>query len=192
MILFLSCNSPKIKDGKIVHPQKETITYEIAKNIANKLEKNFPNSTMMLELREAKLYSLGDYYILQTVFCGPSGRASDYIHCRLFDKTYSKICKFYSLSDNMQNVWMYKDTIFIDLIDFVDDDYYDGVYFEDNIDTFYFSLSHTKLSTETFSYDTISIEKIFLGWEDVCVFSQNQIESINSGNNDKYTLKHEK
>ena len=188
MILFLSCKSAKTNDGKIVHPQKETITYEIAKNIANKLEKNFPNSTMMLDLRKAKLYSLGDYYILQTVFCGPSGRASDYFHCWLFDKTYSKICKVYSLSDNMQNVWMYKDTIFIDLIDFVDDDYYDGVYFEDDIDTFYFSLNHIKLSTATFSYDTISIENVFLTFKDV----YNYNVPVNVDSNDKYTLQYEK
>ena len=188
MILFLSCNSAKTNDGKIVHPQKETITYETAKNIANKLEKNFPNSTMMLELREAKLYSLGDYYILQTVFCGGSGRASGYFHYRLFDKTYSKICKVYSLSDNMQNVWMYKDTIFIDLIDFVDDDYYDGVYFEDDIDTFNFSLNHIKLSTATFSYDTISIENVFLTFKD----AYNYNVPVNVDSNDKYTLQYEK
>ena len=185
MILFLSCNSAKINDGKIVYPQKETITYEIAKNIANKLEKNFPNSTLMLELREAKLFSLGDCYILQTVFCGGSGRASNYEHYLLFDKNYSKIFDFHSLSDNIQNVWMVNDTIFIDLLDYFIDDYYDGVYFEDDIDTFNFSLNHTKLSTATFSYDTISIEKIFLERKDVSVFSKNHIESINSGNNDK-------
>ena len=77
MILFLSCNSAKTNDGKIVYPQKEAITYEIAKNIANKLEKNFPNSTHLLEMREAKLYSLGDCYILQATLL-PSGFASNF------------------------------------------------------------------------------------------------------------------
>lgn len=178
MILFLSCNSAKINDGKIVHPQKETITYETAKNIANKLEKNFPNSTMMLELRKAKLYSLGDYYILQTVFCGGSGRASGYEHYLLFDRTYSKIFDFHSLSDNIQNVWMVNDTIFIDLLDYNIDDYYDGVYFEDDVDTFNFSLNHTKLSTATFSYDTISIEKVFLTFKDV--YNYNVPVNLNS------------
>jgi hypothetical protein len=171
MILFLSCNSAKINDGKIVHPQKETITYETAKNIANKLEKNFPNSTMMLELRKAKLYSLGDYYILQTIFCGPSGRASNYEHYLLFDKNYSKIFDFHSLSDNIQNVWMVNDTIFIDLLDYNIDDYYDGVYFEDDVDTFNFSLNHTKLSTATFSYDTIKIDTVHLRDIDVYNFA---------------------
>lgn len=167
MIFFSSCNSEKKNDGEIVYPQKETITYESVINIADKLEKNFPNSTFMLELREAKLYSLGDYYILQTVFCGPSGRASNYFHYLLFDKTYSKICRFHSLSDNMQNVWMANDTVFIDLLDYNIDDYYDGVYFENGIDTFYFSLNHTKLSTATFSHDTIFIERVFLTFKDV-------------------------
>ena len=188
MILFCSCNSPKINDGKIVHPQKETITYETAKNIANKLEKNFPNSTMMLELRKAKLYSLGDYYILQTVFCGGSGRASDYEHYLLFDRTYSKIFDFHSLSDNIQNVCMVNDTIFIDLLDYNIDDYYDGVYFEDDVDTFNFSLNHTKLSTATFSYDTISIENVFLTFKDV----YNYNVPVNVDSNDKYTLQYEK
>ena len=178
MILFLSCNSAKINDGKIVYPQKETITYKSVINIADKLEKNFPNSTFMLELREAKLYSLGDYYILQTIFCGPSGRASNYEHYLLFDKNYSKIFDFHSLSDNIQNVWMVNDTIFIDLLDYNIDDYYDGVYFEDDVDTFNFSLNHTKLSTATFSYDTISIEKVFLTFKDA--YNYNVPVNLNS------------
>ena len=170
MILFLSCNSAKINDGKIVHPQKETITYEIAKNIANKLEKNFPNSTHLLEMREAKLYSLGDCYILQATLL-PSGFASNFYHFLLFDKNYSKIFRFYTYSNEMRNIWMVNDTIFIDKLDYIEDDFFDGVYWEDDIDTFYYSLIHTKLSTATFSYDTISIEKVFLRREDAETFT---------------------
>ena len=58
------------------------------------------------------------------------------------------------------------------------DDYYDGVYFEDDVDTFNFSLNHTKLSTATFSYDTISIENVFLTFKDV--YNYNVPVNLNS------------
>ena len=117
-----------------------------------------------------KVYSLNNYYILSSILCGPSGRASNYHHYLLTNSDCSKQVHFMSLSSSINNIWLTGDTVFADILDFIDDEYDNEMYFR--CESCDYVLYHIRVPTSNFSLDTISEEKISLKWEDLKCFSK--------------------
>ena len=98
----------------------------------------------IIDIREMKLYVLKDYYIAKSVLCGPTGRGSN-------------------------NIGLIGDTLFVDMLDFIDDAYYNGEYFQ--FDSCDFVCIHTKQLLSSFKLDTVSIDTVICDWGDVSEYS---------------------
>ena len=166
VLFFFSCTPVKngTRDEKL-YPKEIEINPEMGK----KLENYDPDFFCYMDTEEMKLYSLGDYLIFQSVLTGPTGRGSNYYYQLLVNKDFSKDMFFMSLSGEIRNVWLSKDTLFINLLDFDDEAYYNGEYFlYDSCD---FVLTRTKKSTSSFSLDTIDTKKIRIMWKDAVTYT---------------------
>ena len=158
--LCISCFSLK-NDGQIKYPTEIKKTMKIVK----KIENIAPEYYRVMDIHRMKVYSVGDYYLVQSILCGPSGRASNYHHYLLTDKTYSKQIGFMSLSPAINNIWIDGDTMFVDLLDFIDEAYYNDEYA--NCDKCNFVLRHKKLITPSFVLDSITEERVILCWKEL-------------------------
>lgn len=163
--LCMSCFSLK-RDGPIKYPTEIKKTPDIEKKVGNVA----PEYYSIIDIYRMKVYSLGKYYFAQSILCGPSGRASNYHHYLFTDKTYSKQIVFMSLSPVINNIWIDGDTVFVDLLDFIDESYYNEEY--SNCDKCNFVLRHMKLITPSFVLDTITEEKVSLGWKELETYSR--------------------
>lgn len=163
--LCISCFSLK-NDGQIKYPTEIKKTMKIVK----KIENIAPEYYSVMDIHRMKVYSVGDYYLVQSILCGPSGRASNYHHYLLTDKTYSKQIGFMSLSPAINNIWIDGDTMFVDLLDFIDEAYYNDEYA--NCDKCNFVLRHKKLITPSFVLDSITEERVILCWKELEMYSR--------------------
>jgi hypothetical protein len=163
--LCISCFSFR-RDGQIKYPTEIKKTLKIEKNIENIA----PEYYSVIDIHRMKVYSLGDYYLVQSILFGPSGRASNYHHYLLTDKTYSRQIGFMSLSPAINNIWIDGDTMFVDLLDFVDEAYYNDEYA--NCDKCNFILRHNKLIASSFVLDIITEEEVCLGWKELEMYSR--------------------
>lgn len=163
--LCISC-FPIKRDGHTKNPTEIKGISDIAK----KIQDIDPSYYSVIDVSRMRIYSLGGYYLAQSILCGPSGRASNYYHYLLTDSSFSSHTYFMSLSSEISNIWIDGDSLFVDLLDFIDEAYYNGVYSNcDNCDYFIFNM---KLSTPSFELDTISEEKVSLGWNELITFSR--------------------
>ncbi len=163
--LCISC-SPTKRDSHVKKPTEIKGTSDIAK----KIQDIDPSYYSVIDVSRMRIYSLGDYYLAQSILCGPSGRASNYHHYLLTDSSFSKHTYFMSLSSEISNIWIDGDTVFIGLLDFIDETYYNSDY--SNCDKCDFVLFKMKLSAPSFVLDTISEEKVSLGWNELITFSR--------------------
>lgn len=163
--LCISC-SPLKKDGRVMkYPEEIKLTSDIARII----QTNVPTYSSVIDICSMKVYSLGEYYLMQSILFGPSGRASNYHHYLITDNTYSKQVYFMSLSSEINNIWIDGDTLFVDLLDFIDEAYSNNGY--TNCDKCDFVLYNMKLSASSFVLDTITKKTVGLGWEELKTFS---------------------
>lgn len=162
--LCISC-FPFKRDGQIKYPTEIKKTLKIEKSIENIA----PEYYRVMDVHRMKVYSLGDYYLVQSVLFGPSGRASNYHHYLLTDKTYSNQIGFMSLSPSINNIWIDGDALFVDLLDFIDEAYYNDEYA--NCDKCNFILRHKKLIASSFVLDNITEEEVSLGWKELEMYS---------------------
>jgi hypothetical protein len=161
-VLCVSCITSK-KKYEILYP----IEMEITPTMKNQLETLiYSEGFLGFHTRVMKLYSLGDYFILKSVLWGPQGRASDYLYIILFNKYYTRYVWFQNLVTNTETIRIVNDTLFVDLFDYNDDDYYNGVYYE--CDTCKYEVYKAILSTDSFALDTICKIDTLLALEDIC------------------------
>ncbi len=163
VLLFFSCRPERESNSGMMRPVEVEMTSEITKNVAN-------HDIGIIDIREMKLYALRDYYIAKSVLCGPTGRGSNYFYYLLYDKSFSKSMLFVSLSGDMNNIGLIGDTLFIDMLDFIDDAYYAGDYFQR--DSCAFVCIHTKQLLSSFKLDTLSIDTVSLGWGDMHTYNR--------------------
>ena len=161
VLLNISCTHLS-GDGDIkIYPVEVENTQEITKMI----EDAAPSYFNIIDIYRLKVYSLGEYYITQSILCGPSGRASNYYHYLLMDKDYSKKAYFMSLSSEINNVWIERDTLFANLLDFIDEAYDNGEY--SNCKKCKYAVCHMKLISSSFVLDVVSEEEVCLWQKDL-------------------------
>lgn len=160
MLLSMSCISTKLGSAGKIYP------YEVSETTL--LKGQLEEMSNVMDISRVKFYYLGGYYISQSILSGPSGRASNYYHYILSDTNFLKEVYFMSLSSEINNIWMERDTLFIDILDFVDELYDRGEYFSS--DTCDFNLYHLRLLVLPFSLDTSSEEKVHLVRKDLTCF----------------------
>lgn len=160
-LLFVSCFSESNNSGRRVYPEEMIIS----PNIQKEFENYDPDFFCNMNTEELKLYSLGDYYILQSVLCGPMGRGSNFFYYLLVDKNFSKDMFFMSLSNERKNFWLLRNTLFVDLWDYDEEAYWNNeYYFCDSCD---FMLIHTRQSPYAFSLDTLNKETVRTTLKDI-------------------------
>ena len=163
VLLLFSCHFERNGANELLRPEEVEMTPEITEIMANQ-------DLGIIDIREMKLYVLKDYYIAKSVLCGPTGRGSNYFYYLLYDKSFSKSMLFVSLSGEMNNIGLIGDTLFIDMLDFIDDAYYAGDYFQR--DSCAFVCIHTKQLLSSFKLDTLSIDTVSLGWGDMHTYNR--------------------
>lgn len=159
-VLFTSCFHTK-KQHDVIYPQNIEISNQTIQRVDSLM--------YCMDYSKLKLYMLGDYYIFRSILCGPLGRASNYYHFLLLNNDFSNPVYVMSLSSNTNNIWIENDSLFIDLLDFVDEEYDSGICFDG--DTSNFVLYHTCLSIPSFTIDTISENNVRLAWKDLEILS---------------------
>lgn len=165
-VLCISCSPLKRECNVIEYPTAIKEKNEIEK----KIQDVAPIYYGVMDVSGMKVYSLGDYYLTQSTLSGPSGRASNYYHYLIMDSAYSKQVYFMSLSAEINNLWIDRGTLYVDLLDFFDEAYYNDEY--SNCNKCDFVLYNMKLSKSSFVLDTIAEEKVELGLEDLMTFSR--------------------
>ncbi len=165
-VFCISCSSLKRECNVIEYPTAIKEKNEIAK----KIQDVAPIYYSVIDVSGMKVYSLGDYYLMQSTLCGPSGRASNYYHYLIMDSAYSKQVYFMSLSAKINNLWIDRGILFVDLLDFIDEAYYNDEY--SNCSKCGFVIYRMKLSKSSFVLDTITEEKVELGLEDLMTYSR--------------------
>ena len=160
-VLCVSCITSK-KNYEVLYP----IEMEITPTLRNQLKTLiYSEGFLGFNTNVMKLYSLGDYFILKSILWGPQGRASDYRYIILFNKYYTRYVWFQNLSSTIETIRIVNDTLFVDLFDYNNDDYYNGVYYE--CDTCKYEVYKAILSTDSFSLDTICKIDTLLAFEDI-------------------------
>lgn len=133
-----------------------------------KVEALNPVFYSVIDLSRMKTYSIGEYVIFQSILFGPLGRSSNYNHYLLTDKGYSKQVYFMSISSAINNIWTSNDTVFVDLLDFDEETYYNETWLDD--DSCKYILHHLFLSEPSFFLDTITREEVFLRLEETYIY----------------------
>ncbi len=142
------------------------VEIEITPTLRNQLETLIDSEGFMLfDTYIMKLYALGDYFILKSTLRGPQGRSSNYHYVILFNKYYTRYVWFQNLSSTIETIRIANDTLFIDLFDYNNDDYYKGVYYE--CDTCKYEIYKAYLSTDSFNLDTIRKTDTLLALEEI-------------------------
>lgn len=162
VLLLFSCHFERNGANELLRPEEVEMTPEITEIMANQ-------DLGIIDIREMKLYVLKDYYIAKSVLCGPTGRGSNYFYYLLYDNSFSKSMLFMSLSGEINNIGLIGDTLFVDMLDFIDDVYYNGEYFQ--FDSCDFVCIHTKQLLSSFKLDTVSIDTVICDWGDVSEYS---------------------
>ena len=160
-IILSSCVSARNYFDDIMSPTEEKISAEMTK----KLDDYDPAFFDAVDTEQMRMFSLGEYYIFQSILRGPTGLGSNFYYYLLVKKDFSKDIYFMSLSREIKNIWKKGNSLFIDLLDFCTESYFDGEY--SYCDSCVFISFHTELSTSSFSLDTISSEKQYLSWGDI-------------------------
>ena len=160
-VLCASCITSK-KSNEVMYP----VEIEITPTLRNQLETLIDSEGFMLfDTYIMKLYALGDYFILKSTLRGPQGRSSNYHYVILFNKYYTRYVWFQNLSSTIETIRIANDTLFIDLFDYNNDDYYKGVYYE--CDTCKYEIYKAYLSTDSFNLDTIRKTDTLLALEEI-------------------------
>ena len=160
-VLCVSCITSK-KSNEVMYP----VEIEITPTLRNQLETLIDSEGFMLfDTYIMKLYALGDYFILKSTLRGPQGRSSNYHYVILFNKYYTRYVWFQNLSSTIETIRIANDTLFIDLFDYNNDDYYKGVYYE--CDTCKYEIYKAYLSTDSFNLDTIRKTDTLLALEEI-------------------------
>lgn len=142
------------------------VEIEITPTLRNQLETLIDSEGFMLfDTYIMKLYALGDYFILKSTLRGPQGRSSNYHYVILFNKYYTRYVWFQNLSSTIETIRIANDTLFIDLFDYNNNDYYKGVYYE--CDTCKYEIYKAYLSTDSFNLDTIRKTDTLLALEEI-------------------------
>lgn len=142
------------------------VEIEITPTLRNQLETLIDSEGFMLfDTYIMKLYALGDYFILKSTLRGPQGRSSNYHYVILFNKYYTRYVWFQNLSSTIETIRIANDTLFIDLFDYNNDDYYKGVYYE--CDTCKYEIYKAYLFTDSFNLDTIRKTDTLLALEEI-------------------------
>lgn len=142
------------------------VEIEITPTLRNQLETLIDSEGFMLfDTYIMKLYALGDYFILKSTLRGPQGRSSNYHYVILFNKYYTRYVWFQNLSSTIETIRIANDTLFIDLFDYNNDDYYKGVYYE--CDICKYEIYKAYLSTDSFNLDTIRKTDTLLALEEI-------------------------
>lgn len=161
VLLIMSCISLNGNDDKKIYPVEVRKTPEITKRIEDVAQAYFN----VIDIDRMKVYSLGKYYITQSILCGPSGRASNYHHYLLMDGTCSKQIYFMSLSSEIKNIWIEGDSLFVNLLDFINEAYDNDEY--PNCDKCKYVLRHMRLLTSSFVLETVTENVVYLRWGDL-------------------------
>ena len=160
-VLCASCITSK-KSNEVMYP----VEIEITPTLRNQLETLIDSEGFMLfDTYIMKLYALGDYFILKSTLRGPQGRSSNYHYVILFNKYYTRYVWFQNLSSTIETIRIANDTLFIDLFDYNNNDYYKGVYYE--CDTCKYEIYKAYLSTDSFNLDTIRKTDTLLALEEI-------------------------
>jgi hypothetical protein len=160
-VLCISCILSK-KNNNVLYPIEIEITPTMRNKLATLL---YSEDFLGFDTNRMKLYSLGDYFILKSVLWGPQGRSSNYHYVILFNKYYTRYVWFQNLSSTIETIRIANDTLFIDLFDYNNDDYYKGVYYE--CDTCKYEVYKAILSTDSFTLDTIRKTDTLLALEEI-------------------------
>lgn len=160
-IILSSCVSARNYSDDIMSPTEEKVSAEMTK----KLDDYDPVFFDAVDTEQMRMFSLGEYYIFQSILRGPTGLGSNFYYYLLVKKDFSIDIYFMSLSREIKNIWKKGNSLFIDLLDFCTESYFDGEY--SDCDSCVFISFHTELSTSSFSLDTISSEKQYLSWGDI-------------------------
>lgn len=167
-VFWVSC--APFKHEKLKYPDE----IQKRQDIIGKIEEINPVAFNVIDTSSSRLYALGNYFILKSMLCGPSGIASHYTHYMLMTKDFSHYDYFASLSSEIHNVWMSQDTLYVNLLDFIYSKYERGVY--GICDSCDFEIIHMRLATSSFTLDTLEEEQVKLTWKDLKSYLISDIE----------------
>ena len=150
MVLLGGCRMPHGEACGKVYPTEVEVSPELRQFVQD--------SMSCYDMDKMKEYTLGDYRILRSILCGPTGMASNFQHYLLLDRGHTRRFYFMSLTDEMRNIWMEHDTLFINLLEYDSEAYDNGAYLDQ--ETCPYTLLRLRLNPSTFSIDTLETRTI--------------------------------
>ena len=148
--------------------------YIYPENTYNTQLKNFYNDTTSnetikyfsyVDTTKISKFKLNNFIILQSVLKGPSGKASNFYHYLIYDTISMKSLTFMSLSNNINNIFCYNNSVYINMVDYKEDVFDDEAYFENKESVF--NIFYTLLDLEKEELQIISKKVIKIKWEKV-------------------------
>ena len=154
----------------IFHSENSVKAYPAEVEVSPELRQFAWDSLPCYDMGKMKEYTLGDYRILRSILCGPTGRATNFQHYLLMDKEHTRKLYFMSLTDETKNIWMERDTLFVNLLEYDEEAYDNGVYLDQ--DTCPYTLLRLRLNPGTFSFDTLKTRTLMMeqseAWSALC------------------------
>lgn len=161
VLFFVTCTSKRSADDGMMYPEKMNLN----NGLINKLENCDYDYFNNINLEALNLYCLGDYYLFQSTLCGPTGRGSNFYYYLLVDKSFYREFFFASISNEIKNIWISEDTLYINIWDYDDETYFND---DDQLgDSGDFVFIQSRFCSNSFTLYTITYEKKRLRWKDI-------------------------